>query len=69
MGRALPWPMLGYDGHVRCATSGEYVQHRFDAESNAARASFILVQCQGCGKNHFINRVTHKLLLGHEDDR
>jgi|UPI0002E62772 hypothetical protein len=46
MGRAVPWPVLGYDGHdhVRCPTSGEYVQHQFDAESNAARASFILVR-------------------------
>ncbi|MCK1570800.1 hypothetical protein IVB09_03650 [Bradyrhizobium sp. 174] len=62
--------MLGYDDTItfRCPTSGEYVQHRFDAESNAARASFILVQCPACGKNHFINRMTRKL-LGYEDDR
>ncbi|WP_198026631.1 hypothetical protein [Bradyrhizobium sp. ARR65] len=52
---------------VRCPATGEYVQHWIDGDP-AGLDCFVAVNCPTCGKIHFINRITHKL-LGHENER
>ncbi|MBI5264011.1 MAG: hypothetical protein HY852_19585 [Bradyrhizobium sp.] len=51
----------------RCPTTGDYVQHRFEDDPSAGRSSFLVVQCPACGKYHFVNLTTSKL-LGHESE-
>lgn len=51
----------------RCPKSGQFVQHWVDEESCSGRDSYLPVNCAACGKTHFVNRCTHKL-LGHEDE-
>ena len=38
-----------------------------DEESYNSKDSYLPVKCPACGKIHFVNRSTHKL-LGHEKE-
>ena len=49
----------------RCLDTYEYVQQLVAEEAAADRNRYVLVSCPACGKVHFLNRSTHKL-LGHE---
>lgn len=51
----------------RCHVSGENVQRWVDDDPDGARNSYVIVDCLACGKLHFVNRSTHKL-LGHENE-
>ena len=51
----------------RCPKSGQFVQHGMGEESYSGKNSYLPVKCLACGKTHFVNRSTHKL-LGHEDE-
>lgn len=51
----------------RCPVSGENVQRWVDDDPDGARNSCVIVDCLACGKLHFVNRSTHKL-LGHENE-
>lgn len=51
----------------RCPTSGQFVQHWVDEESSDRKDFYLPVTCPACGKTHFVNRNTSKL-LGHEDE-
>ena len=51
----------------RCPKSGQFVQNWVDEESNIGKDSYLPVNCPACGKTHFVNRNTSKL-LGHEDE-
>jgi hypothetical protein len=52
----------------RCPGTGMVVQQWVEDEPDPARDAFVSIKCPACGKIHFINRLTHKL-LGHEDGR
>ncbi|WP_454633738.1 hypothetical protein [Bradyrhizobium cenepequi] len=49
----------------RCPSTRQYVQQIVADETDAERNAYMLVNCPACGKVHFLNRSTHKL-LGHE---
>lgn len=49
----------------QCPTTRDYVQQWIDEDSRAEENSFAVVNCPACGKLHFVNRSTRKL-LGHE---
>ena len=49
----------------RCSESGQSVQLLIEEVSHA-EDSYVPLSCPGCGKMHFVNRTTRKL-LGHED--
>jgi hypothetical protein len=51
----------------RCPTTDQHVQQWIEDDPNAASDAFVLVKCPACGKTHFINRMTHRL-LGHENE-
>jgi len=51
----------------RCPKSGQFVQYWMDEESFSAKDSYLPVKRLSCGKTHFLNRSTCKL-LGHEDE-
>ena len=51
----------------RCPKSGQFVQNWVDEESHIGKDSYLPVNCPACGKTHFVNRNTSKL-LGHEDE-
>ena len=52
----------------RCPKNGQFVQHWMDEEESfSAKDSYLPVKCLACGKTHFVNRTTCKL-LGHEDE-
>ena len=51
----------------RCPKSGQFVQNWVDEESTFGKDSYLPVNCPACGKTHFVNRNTSKL-LGHEDE-
>jgi phage FluMu protein Com len=49
----------------RCPGTRQYVQQLIAEEAEADRNAYVMVDCPACGKLHFINRSTQKL-LGHE---
>lgn len=51
----------------RCARTGEFVQLSLDEVPDTGEHLYLPVNCPACGKTHFVNRSTHKL-LGHEDE-
>jgi hypothetical protein len=51
----------------RCPVSGENVQRWMDDDPEADSRSYVIVNCPACGRLHFVNRGTHKL-LGHESE-
>ncbi len=51
----------------RCPVTGEHVQYWADDDPEAGRDCFVAVKCVACGKTHFVNWITHKL-LGHENE-
>jgi predicted RNA-binding Zn-ribbon protein involved in translation (DUF1610 family) len=51
----------------RCPKSGQLVQEWMDEESYSGKDSYLPVNCPACGRTHFVNQATHKL-LGHEDE-
>ena len=51
----------------RCPTTKEFFQHWVDEESFGRKDSYLPLTCPACGKTHFVNRRTAKL-LGHEDE-
>jgi predicted RNA-binding Zn-ribbon protein involved in translation (DUF1610 family) len=52
----------------RCPNTGMNVQQWMDDQPEAALDAFATVKCPACGRVHFINCVTHRL-LGHESTR
>lgn len=51
----------------RCPATAEYVQQWIDEDRPTERDAFAVVKCPSCGRVHFVNRCTHKL-LGHEKE-
>ena len=51
----------------RCPTTKEFFQHWVDEESSGRKDSYLPLTCPACGRTHFVNRRTAKL-LGHEDE-
>ncbi|WP_407159484.1 hypothetical protein [Bradyrhizobium sp. STM 3557] len=49
----------------RCPGTRQYVQHLIADEAEGDRDAYVMVDCPACGKLHFVNRSTHRL-LGHE---
>lgn len=52
----------------RCPNTGMNVQQWIEDQPEPARDAFASIKCPACGRIHFINRLTHKL-LGHESAR
>lgn len=46
----------------RCPVSGENVQRWIDDDPQVDGKSYVIVDCPACGKLHFVNRSTRKLL-------
>lgn len=51
----------------RCPKSRQLVQLTAEEASHGTEGSYLPWSCPACGKTHFVNRSTHKL-LGHEDE-
>jgi phage FluMu protein Com len=49
----------------RCPSTRQYVQQLVADEAEADGDAYVIVDCPACGKLHFVNRTTQKL-LGHE---
>ena len=51
----------------RCPATGQFVQQAVDEEPDRGEHFYLPVICPACGKMHFVNRNTYKL-LGHENE-
>jgi predicted RNA-binding Zn-ribbon protein involved in translation (DUF1610 family) len=51
----------------RCPKSRQFVQLIAEEASHGTKDSYLPLSCPACGKTHFVNRSTHKL-LGHQDE-
>ncbi len=52
----------------RCPNTGMNVQQLVEDDPDPAHDVFVSVKCPACGRIHFVNLLTHKL-LGHESTR
>ncbi|WP_291605559.1 hypothetical protein [Bradyrhizobium sp.] len=52
----------------RCPQTGVNVERLIEEDTDATPNEFLPVRCPACGRTHFINRATQKL-LGQEESQ